>query len=362
MNTTVRRMSIVLVLSIMCCATSLASAVTIATVPVGNAGNANDPATGNRFGGVSYNYRIGTTEVTVGQYTAFLNAVGATDTYKLYNTSMATDLNSAGIARSGDSGSYTYNVIGSPNKPVTYVNFGDAARFANWLHNGQPVGLQDAGTTEGGAYTLNGATSNSAYAVVTRNSGATWCLPSESEWYKAAYYDSAGGTYYQYPTSSNTAPTSAPPGGTPNTANFFSLETGYAVTGTSLYDSSQNYLTDVGGYTASASPYGTYDQGGNVWEWNEAMQFGSRGVRGGSWVNIGTSFMASSFGAISQPDTEGYVHGFRVVVVPEPATLSLAAIGVFVLLACRNRRRVIFALKVIPAADLAASARAAPTK
>ena len=98
-------------------------------MPVGNVGNANDPATGSLYGGVGYAYRIGTTEVTVGQYTAFLNAVAATDTYALYNTSMATDLNIAGIARSGVSGSYSYSVIGSANQPVTYVSWGDAARF-----------------------------------------------------------------------------------------------------------------------------------------------------------------------------------------------------------------------------------------
>ena len=104
--------------------TTTATPITIPTVPVGNAGNANDPATGNLYGGVAYDYRIGTFEVTVGQYTAFLNAVAATDTYGLYHPSMATDLNIAGIARSGVSGSYTYSVIGSPNKPVTYVSWG----------------------------------------------------------------------------------------------------------------------------------------------------------------------------------------------------------------------------------------------
>src|SRR2546426_808545 len=68
----------------------------VQTVHVGNAGNANDPATGNLYGGVGYAYNIGTTEVTVGQYTEFLNAVAATDTYGLYNTHLATDLNIAG--------------------------------------------------------------------------------------------------------------------------------------------------------------------------------------------------------------------------------------------------------------------------
>src|SRR6476620_1347753 len=88
------------------------SAITIDTVPVGDLGNPNDPATGNLFGGVSYAYNIGTTEVTVGQYTAFLNSVAATDTYSLYNPSMASDANIAGIAQSC-SANCTYSVIGS---------------------------------------------------------------------------------------------------------------------------------------------------------------------------------------------------------------------------------------------------------
>ena len=129
-----------LVILALCCMLFPAAgqAITIDTVPIGNPGNANDPATGNLYGGVAYNYRIGKYDVTVGQYTAFLNAVAATDTYGLYNPSMATDLNIAGIAQSVSS-PYTYSVIGSPNHPITYVSWGDAARFANWLNNGQPT-------------------------------------------------------------------------------------------------------------------------------------------------------------------------------------------------------------------------------
>ena len=232
-------------------------AVTIDWVPVGNAGNANDPATGNLYGGVAYNYSIDKYDVTVGQYTDFLNAVAATDTYGLYNASMGTDPNINGISRSGSSGSYTYSVIGSStNLPITYVSWGDAARFSNWLQNGQPTGAEDASTTEDGAYTLNGATSDAALNLVTRNAGATIFIPSESEWYKAAYYDPVAGHYWNYATGTNTTPTSAAPGSTPNTANFFDSTTGYAVTHSTSYSSSQNYLTAVGAYTASASPYG----------------------------------------------------------------------------------------------------------
>ena len=50
---------------------------------IGDAGNANDASTG--LGSVNYDYYIGTYEVTVAQYTEFLNAVAASDPYGLYN-------------------------------------------------------------------------------------------------------------------------------------------------------------------------------------------------------------------------------------------------------------------------------------
>jgi formylglycine-generating enzyme required for sulfatase activity len=342
-----------------------ASAVTINTAYVGNVGNANDPLTGNLYGGVSYDYRIGTTEVTVGQYTAFLNGVAATDTYGLYSPMMATDLNIAGIARSGVSGSYTYSVMGSANHPVTYVSWADAARFSNWLNNGQPTGAQSASTTEDGAYTLNGAISDAALTAVTRNSGATWFIPSESEWYKAAYHQSTaqGGdadNYWLYPTGTNSTPYSDQPPGSDaptqsNTANVGSngnipgfpgngFNEGYAVTGSTIYSASQNYLADAGAYMLSASPYGTYDQGGNVWEWNETLittvtTGSTRGLRGGSWSDIAFFLRSSNRGSQSPSTEDDYNLGFRVATVPEPSSLVLAAFGLVGLAAWGYRRR-----------------------
>ena len=81
-------------------------------------------------------------------------------------------------------------VAGSGNKPITFVSWFDAARFCNWLHNGQPSGAQNAATTEDGAYTLNGATSGVA---ISKNATAKVWIPSENEWYKAAYYDPTKG-------------------------------------------------------------------------------------------------------------------------------------------------------------------------
>jgi len=172
-------------------------------VNVGDSGNSND-VTG--YGGVSYEYVIAQYPVTNCEYAEFLNAVAATDTYYLYRTFMDSDAR-GGITRSGSSGSYTYSVkTNMGNKPVVFVNWFNCARYCNWLHNNKPTGSQNSSTTEDGAYTLNGATSGNA---VPSNNDAKYHLPTENEWYKAAYYK-GGGTnagYWAYATQSNTAPT-----------------------------------------------------------------------------------------------------------------------------------------------------------
>jgi formylglycine-generating enzyme len=230
--------------------------ISIDFVTIGNAGNAADTRyyeTG--FGAVDYVYAIGKYEVTAGQYMAFLNAVATTDTYGLYNTSM-TEQYGCQIERHGESGNYTYSVAADRAKrPVNYVSWGDAARFMNWLHNGQPTGAQGAGTTEGGAYTLDGATTNDELMAVTRNADARYWIPTENEWYKAAYYDpnkSGGPGYWDYATGSDTTPsnqlTSPDPG---NNANFRVRR------GSPEYTVGDPYwTTEVGAFTNSESPGG----------------------------------------------------------------------------------------------------------
>ena len=264
--------------------------ITYDMVNVGNPGNAND-TTG--YGAVNYLYSIGKYDVTIGQYTAFLNAVAATDTYALYNASMATDLNVAGISRSGSSGSFSYSVItnggSSANRPITYVDWRDAARFANWMSNGQPTGAPSSTTTENGAYDLTGGT-YPAKNSTNPNTGAapTFFVPTENEWYKAAYYSPIKGGvgspgYWIFATQSNSAPGNQV-GGTTNQANYFT-GSGYSVTQSLTSSASQNYLTDVGAFSGSASYYGTFDQSGNVSQWNDLSGAGggTRGWRGGSW-------------------------------------------------------------------------------
>jgi formylglycine-generating enzyme required for sulfatase activity len=303
-------------------ATPASATVIIDWVPVANAGNAADTPSTNCFaagcGSVASNYFISKYETTNAQYVELLNAKAAADPLGLYNTSMGSDASNGGITRSGVSGSFTYAVKpGFANKPVTYVSFYDSLRFSNWLNNGQGTA-----STEIGAYTLLGGTATPSNGLtVTRNGGANIFLTSENEWYKAAYFN--GTSYFDYPVGTDTQTVCAAPTATANRANCSSAVGG---------------VTNAGAYTGSASPYGTYDQGGNVFEWNEQIVSGSfRGVRGGYWVG-GASGLAASNPFNGGPTGENGGIGFRVAsLVPEPGTGLLVMSGVLGM-ALRRRR------------------------
>ncbi len=234
-----------------------------------------------------------------------------------------------GITRSGSSGSYSYAVkSGFENKPVNYVSFWDATRFANWLNNGQ-----SGASTETGSYTLGGVTAP-VNSTVARNAGANWVVASDNEWVKAAYYDptetGGAGGYWQYPTQSDTLGDNTAFGAT-NGANYF--DGNYANGG-----SSGPGTTDVGAYANANSYYGTFDQGGNLWEWNEEMSGAYRAQRGGDWGSIDRNELTASFRAGDVAHFENALIGFRLVSlapIPEPsaygAMIGTLALGVAIL-------------------------------
>ena len=275
-------------------ATVPAGAVTIDMVTVGNPGNANDPATGSVYGRVDYSYQIGKYDVTIAQYTAFLNAADPTGTNPngIYKGPMGTDRNNAGI--SFDAGALSglkYAAIGpfgitngqsAGNRPIAYVSWYDAARFANWMTNGQ-----GSGSTETGAYNFANAPAGMAPA---KTPGAAFYIPTENEFYKAAYFSpNYGGVgipgYYTYATQSDTAPGNTI-GGNANQANYL----------VNVSDQDQNYLTDVGAFTGSGSFYGTFDQSGNLYQWNDldGASGSTRGYRGGRYGNYEAGPLSSS--------------------------------------------------------------------
>ena len=308
-----------------------AAPVTFDWATVGNPGNADDTH-GAGYGGVAYSYRISKTEVTNDQYTEFLNAVDPTaaNSLNLFSSHMADDL--GGIENTGTTDGSRYVArAGREQNPVTYVSFFDAMRFTNWLHNGQ-----GAGDTESGAYTIGSGTAE------VRNPNATFFIPSEDEWYKAAYYDPSG-TYFDYATGSDTLPVSDQPGDDPSAANYYhndnianGFNDGFAVSGSRNFSSIPNPFTDVGAYTSATSPYGTFDQGGNVSEWNEAVFSSSfRGIRGGNW-GYHSNYLAASNWSGGNPSFEDIIIGFRVASIPEPTSLLLGAMATVGLLVHRR--------------------------
>jgi len=294
------------------------------TVTVRNPGNTGEVSgsgdTQRTCGAVDYNYSIGKYEVTAKQYTDFLNKVAQTDTYGLYDSNMSSNAQGCKIQQSGTSGSYTYSVANNSmdgyyaNRPVNYVSFWDACRFANWLHNGQPTGLQVAETTERGAYTLDGfnGTDN---RIIPRNANWKWAVTSEDEWYKAAYYDpnkDGGAPYWDYPTKSDALPLRDMDDISGNNANYYSG---------SLLIGSPYYRTEVGEFQNSKSAYGTFDQGGNVWEWNDTLfkvGFFNLSLRGGSFGYPDSGLPASFRFDTNYPPALRSSVGFRVS-APGPA-------------------------------------------
>jgi len=335
------------VIALLCLGGIAQASITIDTVTVGDPGNpgelsgagAGGSSADRICGSVGYSYNIGKYEVTAGQYTAFLNAVAATDTYALYNTNMGNP--NAGdygygcnIQRSGSSGNYSYSVASDwANRPVNFVSFWDSCRFANWLGNGQGTG-----STETGAYTLDGYNGDDG-RTIQRNANWKWAVTSEDEWYKAAYYK-GGGTnagYWLYPTSSDTAPGQDMADASGNNANYWTAPCAWPI-------DSGKYTTVAGEFQNSDSPYGTFDQGGNVFEWNEAIVYQDatqaiRGLRGGSFYGS-DHYLQASGRSSGIPAYEYDSVGFRVSgVVPEPSSLIALGSGILALAGMIRRRR-----------------------
>lgn len=297
---------------------------------VGDPCNAGDK---RGYGAISYNYQITKYDVTARQYCAFLNAVAADDPYHLYDERMASDPAVASIERSDSAPNYTYSIIDDPELdrgtlPITYVDCYSAMRFCNWLEQGQPIGEEGPETTETGAYSLNGSDT-----LVAANKNATWRLPTENEWYKAAYYKggSAHAGYWKYPMQTD-GPLPFDAKGTPLLASYFSqqdestpflkfdLSGAEPVSITGSPPIKGICLSAVDSFDEALGAYETYGMGGNVFEWTSSTEslFSNahhQGVviRGGCW-KLPSPYLLSDYSRLvfDPADRLNYV-GFRVV-------------------------------------------------
>jgi hypothetical protein len=286
-------------------------------VNIGNAGNANDAGAGgglysSPYGGVSYNYRMGVTEVAQDWITK------------------ATNLGLANVTAGAWTG----------NQPAANITWFHAAAFVNFLNTS--TGHKAAYQLDAGATTLTLWSSAQAWQAggenLYRHKDAFYFLPSETEWYKSAFHQNDGVTanYWDYATASNSAPTAVVSGTGAGTAVFNNVTTFPAT------------VDNNGGLSA----YGTRGQGGNVWEWQESAFDGvndspseNRAYRDGSWVSPEISMRSTE--RLSITSGEYLDVGFRVAsVVPEPTSVALLGLGA-VLFVTRRRRSTVSMASVL---------------
>jgi len=280
-------------------------------------------ATPNAAGRVGYVFGIGKFEVSRDMITKYNSAFGTA--------------NSLGLTLA-DTTPYGGN---GANQPATGLSWNEAARFVNWLntvsggtaaYNFTTGGVNDNITTWSASSPLDYDPTNPY-----RSKRALFALPSDNEWYKAAYYNPVTNSYSDYPSLNGLTPSAVSGGIADNTSVYFQP----GGNGPAVIDS-------AGGL----SPFGVMGLGGNVREWEESSidllnnnGLSIRGIRGGTWFD-GPSYLSSSARYDDvDPTGKNLTVGFRVVrlssaggEVPEPSTIAIFGLGALCL-ASRARRK-----------------------
>jgi formylglycine-generating enzyme len=257
---------------------------------IDQAGNADDTG-GTKHGGVGYDYHIAKHAVSIADWEAFY-------------------FDATSQKRGSFSGLYNYweNAVGKA-APVVAVSMYNAAQYANWLTTGN--------ATEG-AYTIDSTGYVTGIDRDYRNAeGMLYVIPTEDEWYKAAYFRLDDSTYYTY--------------ATPEGVTLVAGDDG---------DDKWNYAYALGSYVVrdvgrfGLEQNGTRNMMGNVWEWMED----TGGVIRGGESDSSAVHLSSSFRTPNNPAGIWHGLGFRVVAIPEPATFGMLGAAAAAMLLRRRFR------------------------
>ncbi len=194
--------------------------------------------------------------------------------------------------------------------PVSAVSWYEAAQFVNYLNTS---------TGHQAAYNFTGSQGTSDYTFslwspaeadggtnLYRHKDAFYFLPTEDEWVKAAYWN---GTYLQtYATVDDSVPDRD---------------------GDSRYAAGNGYQMPWPVSVGTEELNGTYNMMGNIFEWTETPWFDGMMLRGGDFYST-IQFLMVTGANLNLPEQESgtLYSGIRVASkVPEPATVSLLALG-----------------------------------
>lgn len=307
--------------------------ITMSFVHVGDKGNVSDQLyahTNNpdnlQFGAVSYNYWIGEFALSIAQWRAFYS-----DT------------------ESGKTGSFAtnYNYWGADQAPATNISWNNVAQYCNWLTTGK---------ADEGVYEIV----NGEVAGINRgfrnDAGIAYVIPTENEWYKAAYYK-AGSTdagYWLYATQQASGDPPLVLGWDGEVGSWIGSGSWTGADGTMNNDEGAVYLRSASRWpgdrenfpnhpeaideSGGRSVYGTMGQAGNVWEWTEGLIASDRVRRGGAF-NAPEGNLPASYRYGNVPTFIYNSVGFRVASIPEPGCTIMLLAGTVALLFWRQRRK-----------------------
>lgn len=206
--------------------------------------------TNQHIGSVNYEFRMATTEVTVGQYFEFAQLYHPIYTKNTGNVLGFSDFTGGDIRLAF--GEIMIRDGVSQNKPIK-MGWEYATRYVNWLHNGK---VNAEWAFETGVYDTSTFTQNPDGTYnhqETHNPNAQFWLPSRDEWTKAGYWDpslnNGDGGYHLFPNGSSEQ----------------------SMPETERNAGGSGYPLDVGSFPDTSSPWGILDMEGGESEWSETM-------------------------------------------------------------------------------------------